>query len=102
MIASFSIVPLDAGEELKEKIADIVPLIERSGLNYVLGAMQTTIEGDSMSVMDLIMKCHQHMRTTSRRVLTHITIDDREVAVDRLRGKVRDVETLLGRSVSHE
>ena len=102
MIASFSIVPIGIGEELKEKIAEIVPIIERSGLHYVMGAMQTTVEGDSQNVLDVIMACHRHMRTVAPRVLTHITIDDREGAVGRLKGKVNDVETVLGRKVCRE
>lgn len=102
MLASFSIVPIDVGEELKELIADSVPIIEKSGLPYVMGAMQTTIEGEPEQVLDLIMTCHHSMRTRAPRVLTHITIDDREGAEGRLQGKVRDVEAMLGRRISHE
>lgn len=100
MIASFSVVPVGTGEELKEKIAQLIPIIEDSGLDYVMGAMQTTVEGDGEKVMEVIMKCHRHMKTTAPRVLTHIAIDDREGAEGRLRGKVRDVEDVIGRSVS--
>ncbi|MDZ7832019.1 MAG: MTH1187 family thiamine-binding protein [Desulfobacterales bacterium] len=102
MIASFSVVPVGTGEELKENIARIVPIIEQSGLVYVMGAMQTTVEGDSEKVIEVIMKCHQHMKTAAPRVLTHIAIDDRQGAKGRLKGKVSDVEAVLGRSVSHE
>ncbi len=102
MIAGFSIVPIGIGEELKEKIAELVPIIERSGLDYVMGAMQTTVEGDPETVIEVIMACHRHMRTVAPRVLTHITIDDREGAAGRIKGKVRDVEAVLERGVSHE
>ena len=102
MIASFSVAPIGVGEELKEKIAGLIPIIEASGLAYAMGAMQTTIEGDTERVMAVIMACHQHMRASAPRVLTHITIDDREGATGRLSGKVGDVERVLGRPVSHE
>lgn len=102
MIAGFSIVPIGMGEELKEKIAELVPIIERSGLDYVMGAMQTTVEGDPDTVIEVIMECHSHMRTIAPRVLTHITIDDRADAEGRIKGKIRDVEAVLGRAVSHE
>lgn len=102
MLASFSIIPLGVGEELKEKIAEILDIIDKSGLPYKLGAMQTTVEGDETEVMALIMKCHHHARELAPRVLTHITIDDCEGAVDRLTGKVKDVEDILGRELSHE
>lgn len=102
MLASFSIVPIGVGDELKELIAELVPIIEKSGLPYVMGAMQTTIEGEPEEVLDLIMTCHRHMRIRAPRVLTHIAIDDREGAEGRLKGKVRDVEAMLGRGLSHE
>lgn len=102
MIASFSVVPIGVGEELKEHVAQLVPIIEASGIDYVMGAMQTTLEGDTDAVMAVIMQCHQHMRTVAPRVLTHITIDDRDGATGRIKGKVADVEEVLGRSVSRD
>jgi uncharacterized protein (TIGR00106 family) len=99
MLASFSIAPVGAGEELKRYVAEILDIIDRSGLPYKLGAMQTTVEGDEGRVMALIMECHRHMRRKARRVLTHIAIDDREGAAGRLDGKVADVESALGRKL---
>jgi uncharacterized protein (TIGR00106 family) len=102
MLASFSIIPIGAGEELKARIAELVHVIEQSGLPYVMGAMQTTVEGEPDQVMDLIMACHRQARKSSARVLTHITIDDREGATGRITGKVKDVEEVLGRKIPHE
>ena len=80
----------------------MVNIIDRSGLEYKLGAMQTTVEGDDAEVMALILQCHRHMRAKAKRVVTHIAIDDREGASGRLTGKVADVEKALGRKVSRE
>jgi len=102
MLASFSIVPVGAGEELKEHVAAILDIIDKSGLAYKLGAMQTTVEGEDSEVMALILQCHRHMRKHAKRVLTHITLDDREGATGRLEGKVADVEKALGRKLSRE
>lgn len=102
MIASFSIVPVGSGEELKEHIAAVLELIDSSGLSYKLGAMQTTVEGDEDEVMALIMACHKKMRERASRVLTHITIDDRAGAENRLSGKVKDVETVLQKELCRE
>jgi len=95
MLASFSVVPVGAGEELKQYIADIVRIIAASGLEYRLGAMETTVEGDPDEVWELIRRCHERMRALTPRVLTHIAIDDRKSASGRLTGKVKDVEDLL-------
>jgi len=102
MLASFSVIPVGLGEELKEHVARVLALVDESGLDYKLGAMQTTVEGDFDAVMALIVKCHRVMREVSPRVLTSITIDDREGAKNRLSGKVTDVEEVLKRRLSHE
>ena len=102
MLASFSVVPLGVGEELKEYVAEVIDLIDKSGLDYRLGAMQTTVEGDAEEVMSLITRCHSHMRERAPRVLTSIHIDDRKGATGRLAGKVADVQSVLRRDVSHE
>ena len=100
MLASFAVVPIGVGEELKEHIAEVLEIIAGSGLPYKLGAMQTTIEGEPGEVMALIMTCHNHLMERCARVLTHITIDDRRGATGRLEGKVKDVEHVLGRELS--
>lgn len=102
MLASFSVVPVGAGDELKAYVAEILDIIDKSGLPYKLGAMQTTVEGPEEMVMALIMQCHHHMLAKTRRVLTHISIDDRVDAKGRLEGKVADVEKALGRELSRE
>jgi uncharacterized protein (TIGR00106 family) len=102
MLASFSIVPIGVGEELREHIAKVLDLIDESGLPYKLGAMQTTVEGEPEEVMALILQCHRLLLEDAPRVLTHIAIDDRKGAAGRLEGKVKDVEKTLGRELSSE
>ncbi len=102
MLASFSVVPIGTGEELKEEIARVMDLIDRSGLDYRAGAMQTTVEGSPDEVMGLIMECHKLMMTRAPRVLTSIVLDDRREARGRLSGKVKDVEGVLGRELRRE
>lgn len=102
MLASFSIVPLGVGEKLGKYIAEIVDIVDRSGLPYKLGAMQTTVEGGEEEVLSLIMECHRQMLKKAKRVLTHITIDDRRGAKRRLEGKPVDIEAKLGRKLRKE
>ena len=99
MLASFSVLPVGVGEALSEHVARVIAIIEESGLDYRLGAMETTVEGGENEVMNLIMKCHRAARDTAPRVLTSITIDDRAGATGRLTGKIEDIERVLGRSV---
>jgi len=99
MIVEFSVVPVGQGEELARLVAGIVDIIDRSGLSYRLTAMGTIVEGEWDDVLALIKECHRAMRRQAGRVLTHIAIDDRDGARDRLRGKVEDVEKILGRDL---
>ena len=99
MIAEFSVVPVGKGEELAKLVAGVVDIIDRSGLPYQLTAMGTLVEGEWDDVLALIKECHFKMRRQGARVLTRISIDDREKAVNRLTGKVRDVEKALGREL---
>ena len=99
MIASFSIVPMGRGESVAGDVARIIDMIDRSGLDYRMGPMSTTVEGGTDEVIDLIMSCHRLMRETAARVLTSIEIDDREGAEGRLSGKIADVEKILGKEI---
>jgi uncharacterized protein (TIGR00106 family) len=100
MVVQFSVIPLGGQEELKEAVAAIIDLIDRSGLPYQLNAMSTLLEGEWEPVMGVVRQCHEKMRESFPRVLTSITIDDRANASGRLKGKVSDVESVLGRELN--
>ncbi len=99
MIIEFSIVPIGRGEGLAGPVARVLDLVDKSGLPYQLTAMGTLVEGDWDEIIGLVRLCHEAMRGETVRVLTHIAIDDRPGASGRLAGKVRDVETTLGRAL---
>jgi len=99
MVAEFSVVPIGRGESLSGFVARVVDLVDKSGLPYQLTAMGTIVEGDWDEVFALIRKCHETMRGQASRVTTHITVDDRDRASDRIKGKIREVEDVLGRAL---
>ena len=99
MLAMFSTFPIDKGPALGKDVAKVIDLIDKSGLDYQTTAMGTLLEGDWDEVMDLIKKCHLKLRESSKRVNTRITIDDLEGAKGRLKGKVADIEKIIGRKV---
>lgn len=102
MLASFTVLPMGKGEELKDLVAEALNIVAMSGLKYTLGAMQTTIEGERDEVMNVIMQCHTRLLELCPRVLTTITIDERKGYSNRLTGKIEDVEKVLGRELYHE
>lgn len=81
-------------------VAEVINIIDRSGLPYKLGPMSTTIEGEWNKVMAVINKARLKLRKTSPRLYISITIDDRKDATKRLTGKIQSVEKKLGREVS--
>ena len=97
MLASFSVVPLGVTGGVKRLVAEALKIVDESDLDYALGAMQTTVEGDPETVMKTLLACHRRILELAPRVLTHIAIDERKGAAGRLEGKVRDVEEMLGR-----
>ena len=105
MLASFSVVPLGVGEGvaadgIKQIVAEALAIVDNSGLSYQLGPMHTVVEGPQELVMDVILRCHRRVLELDPRVLTNITLDDRKGATNRLQGKVRDVEQILGKPLS--
>lgn len=99
MLAEFSIAPLrNAPEHLSEIVAEMIKIVEASGLPYELHAMGTILEGEWDEVMGVIRQCHMLMREKFPRVSTTIKIDDAVGRTGRLRGKVESVQRILGKS----
>ncbi len=86
-------------ESLSEDVSKVIDVIDKSGIEYRLTSMGTIVEGSPDDVWDLIRKCHDKMRELSRRVITHVAVDDRESAVDSIRTKVNDIEKHLSRKL---
>ena len=80
-------------------MAQVLDLVDRSGLDYKLTAMGTLIEGEWDEVMRLIKECHLLMRERAPRVVTWIHIDDRPGRKGMLESKIRAVEERLGREL---
>jgi uncharacterized protein (TIGR00106 family) len=99
MLAEFTIIPIGVGESLSRYVADLVKIVEKSGLDYRLTPMSTVVEGEWDEVMSLIALCHKRTRESANRVITSITIDDRAGKKDRLIGKIESVEKVLGKGV---
>jgi uncharacterized protein YqgV (UPF0045/DUF77 family) len=82
---------------MKEFVAPILDIVDKSGLDYELTAMGTIVEGEPMLVWHLLRDCHEAVTDMSDRVETRNVVEDRKGAQGRLVGKVRDVEEVLGR-----
>ena len=81
VVAEFSVTPV-VGGNLRPYVDAAIDVVKRSGLNYEVDAMSTTLEGELDQVLDVIKRAHRAvMGVGAGRVLTEIRIDDRETGV---------------------
>ncbi len=99
MIANFSVVPIGEGNSLSSQVAEVLKIVDESGISYKLHSMGTILEGDWDEILRLIKKCHERTLEDSDRVLTTITIDDHKGKSGRIVGKVQSVERKLGKEL---
>lgn len=99
MLAELSIIPLGTGTSLSNELAEILKLIDASGLSYQLTPSGTCIEGDWDAVMRVARQCHDHARSVSAHVITALTIEDEQGATDKLTSNVAAIEERLGRKL---
>jgi uncharacterized protein (TIGR00106 family) len=99
MLAEFSIVPIGVGSSIGDKVAEVLGIVDASGLPYKVTPMGTVIEGEWDEVMKLLKECHTTIMLTEERVVTSITIDDRPGKLNRINEKVYSIERRLGKSL---
>jgi uncharacterized protein (TIGR00106 family) len=99
MLIAFSIVPVGSGSSLGERLAEVLRIVDESGLPYKINPMGTVVEGEWDELFSLVKKCHETLMNKEERVLTTITVDDRKGKTNRLDEKVRSVEKRLGRQL---
>ena len=97
MLLELSVIPLGRGRSISADIADLVKIIDTSGLDYRLTAAGTILEGSWEQLMDLARKCHTEMRTKTERVVTFMKVDDYAEHTGRLTAAVASVEKKLGK-----
>ena len=97
MLAEFSINPVN-GVHMSKDVAEVIEVREETGLEYRLGPMGTTVEGDCQQVLAAIQRCHQIVSEVHPRVITTIVIDDRRDQPHHLDEMVPSVERHLGQS----
>lgn len=99
MVMELTIIPLGRGRSISGDIAELVRVIEGSGLDYRMTAFGTLVEGSWDQLVRLARECHLAVRNKSERVLTMIRIDDYGERVGEIEGAVKRVEQKLGRTV---
>jgi uncharacterized protein (TIGR00106 family) len=97
MLVEFSIIPIGVGSSLGDRLAEVLKIVDASGLAYKVNPMGTVVEGEWNEIMELIKKCHATVMKTGERAVTKITIDDRKGKSGRIEEKVRSIERRIGK-----
>ena len=99
MLLELNILPLGRGPSIGSDIADVVKIIDASGLDYKLTAEGTILEGSWDQLMDVAKQCHNEMRKKTDRVITIMHADDYGDRTGRLSGAVESVAKKVGKSI---
>ena len=99
MLIGFSVVPLGTGSSIGDQIAEVMRIVDASGLSYKANPMATVVEGEWDEMMDLVKMCHAAVMKSAERVVTTISIDDRKGRQGRIEEKVKSVERRIGKSL---
>lgn len=99
MLAEFSIIPIGEGSSIGDRIAEVLKIVDSSGLPYKINPMGTVVEGEWDDIMKAIKKCHKTVMKTGERVVTTISIDDRKGKPNRIDEKVKSIERRVGKSL---
>lgn len=97
MLVELNIIPL-GGTHLSTMIAEVIKIVDASGLPYQLTPSGTCIEGEWDEVMTLTRRCHERMREYSPHVITMIQIEDQEGVRDKITHNVTSVAEKLGKT----
>ncbi|MEW6570004.1 MAG: MTH1187 family thiamine-binding protein [Nitrospirota bacterium] len=99
MLIEFSIIPIGVGSSIGDQLAEVLKMVDESGLPYKVNPMGTVVEGGWDEVIKLIKKCHMAVMKSGERVYTTISIDDRKDKPNRIEEKVKSIEKRIGRSL---
>jgi len=99
MLIEFSIVPVGSGSSIGDRLAEVLNIVDSSGLPYKINPMGTVVEGEWDELMRLVKKCHKSVMKKEERAITTISIDDRKAKPNRLEEKVKSIEKRLGKSL---
>jgi uncharacterized protein (TIGR00106 family) len=99
MLLEFSMFPLGKGESVSKYVAQSLEIIDRSGLDYQLHAMGTTLEGEVDDLLTVLKECFEAMSAECDRVECTAKFDFRRGTSGRLHAKIKSVEEKVGKSL---
>ena len=95
-LVSVAIVPIGAGDSLSKHVAEIVRVIEASGLPNRTTAMSTEIEGDWDDVMKVVKEATTVLTSKGIRTSVILRADIRPGRTNTINSKIEKLDSILG------
>lgn len=64
MLAELRVTPIGSKTSFARLVADLVPILADSPLQYQVHAMGTTLEGELDAILELVRRCHVALPTS--------------------------------------
>lgn len=101
MFAEFSVYPMGQ-VHFSKVLAEIIQEIRKSGLEYQLGPMGTSLKGHEEKVFSMIQRCLEIAKNHSERVVMNISIDNDLVSDAHLNDRVNKVMGKIAKNTGEE
>jgi len=100
MLFELSIMPLGNDPHISDEIAEVIRVLDKSGLMYQLTPTATCIEGRWEDVIPVVRLCHARVRASCDHVVTLLKIEDDADGHNKLTRNVTSVEEKLGHALT--
>ena len=87
---AIQVLPKVEGKETLRTVDQVIDHIKSTGLNYVVGPFETTIEGDYQQLMDVVRECSLIcVRAGAPSVMTYVKINYNPAGIWSIEEKTR-------------
>lgn len=101
MLMELQVIPMGRGPSVGAEIAEVVGIIDESGMSYRVMAFGTLVEGSWDELMALAKKCYAAVCKHTDRVILLIKLEEYAGRTGLITDTVERVEKRLGRRVKH-
>jgi uncharacterized protein (TIGR00106 family) len=95
-LIAVSIAPFGVGDELSKYVAEVIKVIEASGLPSRTTSMFTEIEGEWDEVMQVVKDATFVLAGKGIRTNVTLKADIRPGRTNRMKGKIEKIDSILG------
>jgi len=98
ILLNFAMFPTDKGASVSQYVGKVLEYVRESGVPYRLNPMGTTIETETMEeALAIVNGAYKILEPVADRIYSTINIDARKGAVGRMEGKIKSVESKIGK-----